>query len=133
MAQLQSILKKIMLLEVFVLIAVPLVFILIKPALYAGRITGGMFLFVGIYILCYAFFSKSLRKTFTFYLGTLHFAISLFFLIYRNLNSGSSFDSLSFLGLPSKSFHQIASLIFFSLILGTAFDFYKLKKALKKV
>ncbi len=110
----------------------PVIFINIENRLLAGMIAGTIFVALGVFILVIGFQSRPFRKTPTFWAGCLHlFGSALPLLVTRILNFSKGFEDMFVLGLPGPVFHRVSTIIFFILMLATAFDLVKVWRTQK--
>lgn len=119
--------------EIFVVIAVGLLFRTLDSRLAAAFIAGSLFVFLGFAIVRLGLKESIFRRRPTFLIGCIHlFAIALPLLLTRALTTHLEFSEVMVLGLPGPTFHKISTWVYMALLVATLFDLYHFRKKTKK-
>jgi len=121
--------------EVLIVILAVCSFVLIKKPIVAGFVAGVFFVSLGVWIVWSGLRSRGIRYSGTFGLGCVHlFIIALPLMITRFLNVSVDFTEVRILGLSGPLFHQLSTVVYFSLMFATSVDlFFAWRKARAEV
>lgn len=109
--------------ELLVVAAVVTTFSIVEQKVVGGLVGGTLFVAQGFWILIAGIRTKSIRRSFTFYLVIVHLGLcALPLMLTRLWNLRVSFDLIEVFGLPGPVFHRISTTVYLCLILGTLFD-----------
>lgn len=99
------------------------VFSLIEAKLLAGALAGSYFVLSGLFMVSRSFKWPDKWKSLTWYPLIAHvFLISIPMVVSRFWQWSQGFEQVKILGLPGPVFHQLSSVVFVALIVGTAVD-----------
>lgn len=110
--------------EIAAMILAFVIFKAVPDRTLAAMIAGSGFVALGATIFGLGLKSREFRKTFTFWLGSIHlFAISLPVMGSRIASVDVDFSSLLILGMfPGPVFHRLSEMFYVVLVLGTVVD-----------
>lgn len=110
-------------LQVFAIVWAGAVFSFFEVKLLAGALAGSYFVLSGFFMVSRSWKWADKWKSFSFYPLLLHvFLISIPMVVSRFWQWSQGFEQVKILGLPGPLFHQLSSVVFMSLIAGTAID-----------
>jgi hypothetical protein len=112
--------------EILVIFAVSVIFKLVPDKLVAGAVAGTIFVLIGIWIVTSGFRNSFVRKSPTFVLGCVHlFVVALPMMITRLMNYAAKFEDVRILGMPGPMFHHLSTVVYFLMMIATAFDWWR--------
>ncbi len=119
-------LKRLLIFEILIVVAVPFIFKWIEPKKIAALFAGGLFVLLGFSVLNASFRFQNLRKTFFTLIGGVHlFVISIPMLSARIYFFGTDFEQIQIFGLRAPDFHKASEWVYMGLLLATLFQLIK--------
>lgn len=111
--------------EIVSAIIAPFAFWIISNRTIASLVAGSGFILIGVSVLILAKIKPEFRKSLTFKIGVVHFALTMIVVLAKFLNLGTEFKDVVVFGIPGQLIHYASTAVFFAMMAGTALDAFK--------
>ncbi len=117
-------LKRLLIFEILIVVAVPFIFKWIEPKKVAALFAGSLFVALGVSVVFGGYKYKILRKSFFSLMGAIHLLlISLPMFVSRIYFFNTDFDQIQIFGIAAPKFHRYSEWVYMGLLLATLFEF----------